>query len=209
MWGNPPRVRISYPPPKLKMEYINFFQESKPYFVILHILGVFIGMGGALFADVAFSFFGRDKELSVKELLWFDRISKMVWFGLGIIIISGIGIFFSDPGFYLISSKFLSKMTVVLVLTINGFVLYKFVQPALVEKDFLVSIQARKIRRLAFICGSVSLVSWLSALALALQESLPFSYLEIVSVYSLVLVVGVIVSLIFEKYIFSKHAEDK
>lgn len=191
------------------MEPIEFFQTAKPYFVTFHIVGVFVGMGAALFADIIFSFFGRDSVLSPKELSGLDKLSKTVWFGLTLIIVSGVGIFLSDPEFYINSSKFLSKMTVVLVLTLNGFVLYKFVQPNLFKKDFLVSQEHRKKRQLAFACGAVSLISWVSALVLALRESLPFGFVGITSVYLLVLASGIALALLVEKFVSPENVQTR
>jgi len=181
------------------MEPIEFFSEYRNHLIILHIVAVVFGMGAALISDVLFNFYGHDKILSDSELRKLTKLSRIVWAALWVIVLSGIGIFFSNPAFYIASAKFLSKMTIVLVIVVNGYLLARIVQPHLFNPGFLTDEKERKTRRAAFSFGAISLVSWISAFSLAIPDSLPYSYVEIMSVYAILLVVGVASALQIEK----------
>ena len=104
------------------MQAIDFFGAIKPAAVTLHLLGVILGMGGALISDILFSFFSRNKKLNPSEIVTLTILRKIILYGLWVIILSGIALFLSDPEKYLSSVKFLAKMSIVLVLVVNGWV---------------------------------------------------------------------------------------
>lgn len=183
------------------METINFFEEYNRAFVILHVLAVLVGMGSALISDLVFTFFAQDKVLSSKELQTLSRLSKTVWVSLAIIIASGFFVFLSNPAFYLASDKFLAKMTTVLILILNGYILYRFVQPHL-SQNFMTDRSKNNVRKLAFICGAISIVSWFSALILATLHSIGSRYWAIITVYGVAVILGSIVSLTIENIKF-------
>lgn len=126
----------------------------------------------------------------------------MVWAGLFILIISGIGIFYSDPQTYLNSSKFLIKMLVVLVITLNGINLHFYVKPRLKLIDWEKinkSQKNRRLRKIAFASGAISITSWLLATTLGSLKSIPLNLLEAVLAYIGVLTVAVAGSLFVER----------
>lgn len=91
---------------------IAFFASIKAFSIIFHVLSVVIGMGGALIADLLFSFYAIDKKLKHSEISTLALLSKIVWYSLLAIIISGVFIFFSDPEKYMASAKFITKMDI-------------------------------------------------------------------------------------------------
>ncbi len=183
----------------------SFFVESKDIFTLLHVIAVVIGLGGALISDILFTFFSHDRILNNRELRTLNNLSGIVWVSLVIIILSGIGIFFSHPEMYAQSAKFLSKMSIVALISINGYVLHRLVKPHLSRRSFLTSVHEMYARRTAFTCGAISLVSWLSALVLGLMKRVPYSYLEIMSLYVFVVIVSIIVARSVEWRKFSQH----
>jgi hypothetical protein len=185
------------------MEITSFFQEYKPIFTVLHVLSVVVGMGAALGSDILFNFFAKDKKLDKTEVMTISTLSRIVWIGLFGIIISGVAIFFSDVARYSESSKFLAKMSIVAVLTVNGFFLSQFLWSSVISKGFFVFKKYHHLRQLAFILGTISVVSWVFSCVLGVLDRVGFSYSEIMSVYGLILVCGFVTSLFIEKKEFN------
>lgn len=181
------------------METIEFFQYIKTPATVLHVVSVVVGMGAALVSDVFFSFFSADKKLNKTEINVLNIISKIVHYGLMIIIFSGVLIFFSDPVKYIYSVKFLSKMTILAFLLINGFVLNKYIWPHLLERNFFVAKKQMSFRRMAFVCGAVSVVSWIGVCVLGVVDSIPFTYSFTMASFSATLLFGIVSALYVER----------
>src|SRR3990167_3643072 len=89
-------------------------------FILLHILGTAIGAGAAFTGDFIFLSSARKRILTKSEIRIFKLTGKIVWLGLLILTISGIGLFFERPDIYWHSGKFWAKMAIVLIIAING-----------------------------------------------------------------------------------------
>jgi len=185
------------------MDISLFFQSIKIPMTVLHVLAVVFGMGGALISDILFTFFSKDKKLNSTEIFTLSILSKVVFYGLIFIILSGIAIFLSDVIRYLNSPKFLAKMSILLVLLVNGYFLKKYIWPHLLKKGFLVFKKERNVRRLAFASGAISVVSWLSAFTLGVLNKVNASYIFIMSLYLVILVFGIIIALLVEKRVLN------
>jgi hypothetical protein len=181
------------------MNIIEFFQFIKVPVTILHVIAVVFGMGSALVSDILFSFFAKDKKLNPTEISTLTILKKIVFYSLILIFISGIAIFLSNIEKYTHSTKFMAKMTILFVLLINGYVLNKAVWPHLLGKKFFIIKKERNMRRIAFVCGAVSVISWLAVCALGVLDKLSFSYFFIVSIYLTIILIGIVTSLIVEK----------
>jgi len=168
----------------------------------LHLLGVIIGMGGAFTSDAIFFSSIRDEKVSHTEVRFLKLGGKMVWLGLFIIVVSGLFIFSSNPEFYLHSSKFLSKMTIVAVLILNGLIFHLVHIPRFhrhAESHFPSSEEFMRFAPWLLVGGVISTISWLSALILGLWRGVPYGYGEIMSLYGLVLLMVLVLTLIFRK----------
>jgi len=164
---------------------------------IIHLVGVAVGLGGALFSDFLFFRSVKNGVLSLPEVRLLHFGGTFVTTGLLILVFSGVALFFQDPARYMESSKFLSKMAIVAVISLNGAIFH--------------SVHLRTLRRLAgvrlrdsrifkkaslglFASGAVSVVSWLSALVLGSLRQVPYSMLEIMYVYIVLVTLSVIAS---------------
>lgn len=181
------------------MEVVDFFQSIKTPSTIVHVIGVVLGMGGALVSDMLFSFFSKDKRLNNTEIFTLSSISKLVSYSLFAIAVSGIAIFLSDPTKYIQSAKFLSKMSILSVLLINGYILNKKIWPHLLKNDFFTKERERPVRRLAFACGAVSVTSWLFVCTLGILDKVSASYISIIGLYTGILLAGILIALRIEK----------
>lgn len=181
------------------MEITEFFQNIKTSATVAHVIGVVFGMGGALMSDILFSFFSKDKKLNSTEIATLSILARLIFWSLILIVLSGITIFVSDMDKYLNSTKFLAKMSILLVLLINGYLLNKYIWPHLLNRNFFTFKKERNIRRLAFACGAISVISWLSVLTLGVLDSLSMSYGSVIFIYLIIVLFGVIISLLVER----------
>lgn len=181
------------------MDLIGLIQLIKTPATIVHVFSVILGMGSALVSDVLFSFYGKDKKLNWTEIKTLSILKDIVFYSLILISTSGIIIYLSDIEKYSDSDKFLAKMSILLILLLNGLVLNRYIWPRLLKKDFFTSPEKRIVRKLSFICGSISVVSWLSVCALGVLDSLSIDYNIIIAIYTVVTILGIAISVIVEK----------
>jgi hypothetical protein len=186
-------------------EIISFFAEYKYFFVVLHLLGFAFGLGGAVIADKLFFRFLNDLKISDKEKEALSIVSMVIFVGLGILYLSGTALVLSDPERYLNSSKFLTKLFIVVVITLNGILLHKLITPKLIHIHWHKGHQAqyRNIRKLAFACGAVSVISWFTSFILGTVKTIPVNTIQGISIYLGVIVIAIIGSQFAEK-VFSK-----
>lgn len=185
------------------MEY-SFFIENKTIFTVFHVLSVIIGMGSAIISDILFTFFGKDKVLDNSERKTLSILSTTVWYSLIVIVLSGFFIYLSDTVKYNASQKFISKMILMIVLLVNGFILHKIVQPHLFEKGFLKFKNKKSLRQLAFSCGAVSISTWFIICILGLIKKIPIHFSQFILGYIIFLVVAIVIALFIEKREFGK-----
>ncbi len=184
-------------------------REYRTAILILHLVAAAIGVGAATITDVFFSKFLKDFKISESESDILNTLSQVIWFALAFIILTGVGLYLPESERLLVSSKFLVKMIVVAVIVVNGAVLNLLISPKLVHISFGESHEHQsgelhKLRKLAFALGAVSITSWYSAFILGALHRLPFSFLELLGAYLLLLILAVIGSQIMERVVAKK-----
>lgn len=176
--------------------------DASFFLTLLHLLGVAIGVGGAFFGDMLFFSATRNGIVSASELRLLVKAGKFIWVGLFVIVLSGAGLFFLDMDKYMASTKFLSKMSIVLVIAVNG-VIFRAVHLKTLHRLVGVKLPSSAVFRKAsigmFISGAVSGASWISALALGSLPSLPFSVAQILSAYALIVLLASLSALYMRK----------
>lgn len=186
------------------METIEFFADYKVPATILHVVSVVIGMGSALLSDILFTFYSKDKHLNPTERKTLEILSSVVWIALVVICLSGIFLFLSDVPKYSVSPKFLAKMTILGVLLINGFALNAYVWKRLARPGFFTSKKESTTRKIAFVGGAISVVSWVSVCTLGVLDKSPVGYSVIIGLYAAILFVGIITALFVENREFEQ-----
>lgn len=175
------------------------FIDLKTLLVILHLLGVALGAGGAYTSDFIFMSSLKDKIFENAEIRILKLCSAVVWIGVIVLIISGTGLFFLDPVKYLHSTKFLSKVVIVGIIVANGAYFYYAHMKHIIdvaEKNIATSGSFRYYSVALYLSGAVSVVSWTTALVLGTLKSLPFSIPEILSAYGAMVALGMMGALI-------------
>lgn len=195
-------------------EVTGFLGAHQDKIVILHVLFMALGLGAATVADYFFFRFIKDYRISSFESDVLSHLSEFVWFALAGVVLTGLGLFLPESSELLQSPKFLAKMTIVGILIVNGAFLNLVVAPHLVRMSFDRKKEhhhrpgeLRRHRRLAFALGPLSAVSWYSAFLLGSARSLPFSYLEIIGAYAIVVLGGVVFGQLIERYLVKKASK--
>ncbi|QQR60594.1 hypothetical protein IPH19_04260 [Candidatus Uhrbacteria bacterium] len=167
--------------------------DTQRLLLALHLFGFAIGVGGATVTDIFFMKFLKDFRISRTEADFMQTLSRILWIGVVILALTGLGLFLHDPARLLTSAKFLSKMGVVLVLLLNGWFLHFAVTPSLRriafhEDPHPQAKRFREIRQRAFISGGISIVSWYYAFFLAISRFQTVTITGYMALYVLLLV---------------------
>lgn len=167
-----------------------FFTENFLIIRSVHLIGVVIGLGAATVSDLTFITYLKDRKLDRKEMETLTLFSKIVWFALVLIVLGGAGMFFSDTEKYLNSPRFLTKMTIVGVIIVNGFFLSIKVSPRLIN-----IFKSASLRKLAFALGAISAASWYSAFLFStVMRMFSFTYSQFIFIYLGILFTAITVS---------------
>jgi uncharacterized membrane protein len=182
------------------------FITVETIYLIAHVFGAILGAGGAFASDAIFFKTVKDGVIDTTELGFMKLMSKLVWAGVFILIASGILLFSTNPAGYLDSSKFLVKVTIVAVIVING-VIFHLIHLPHISKHVGLKINESPtfLKKSTFLMasGAVSMVSWISTVILGMLRKTPYSYLEILSLYLLMVIFAITVSLLTKKKILN------
>lgn len=165
-------------------------QEFKDFSIFIHALSAGIGLGMVIVVDYLFFKFLKDKEIDKREKEIMEYLSDLIWFLIGIIFVSGFFIYFSDMEKYHTSTKFIVKMFIFLVITLNGLILNTFISPKLSEIDFE---KYNKYSLIAVSMGIISFVSWFLAFLLGRLKSIPFTFIEGIVIYFSLLLISILI----------------
>lgn len=174
-----------------------FFAEHKKLFVMLHVASMALGVGGATFSDIFFFKFLKDFKISRFEKSVLDTLSNIIWVMLFIAMVTGIILFLPESERLLKSSKFLLKVVVVSVVTLNGVALNVLIAPSLMKFSFNPKSKPSHktmhyTRKLGFALGAISILSWWSSFVLGSVKSLPWSFGQLLVGYIFLLFCGII-----------------
>lgn len=171
--------------------------------IILHLLFVMVGMGSAIISDILFSFFSKDKKIDKKEDSILNILSNTIWVSLIGMLATGFLLFLHNPEKYGSSADFLSKMSMVLILMLNGLVFAFYIHPNLRHLSFTDTNSAHKlvrVRKVSFACGALSITTWLSIFILALIDKITLTYMEIMATYGIIVICAMLLSQVVDTY---------
>ena len=174
---------------------------QRVWWIIVHNIGFILGLGGATITDIFFFRFLKDGKISEQEKLTMDTLSNVIWIGLGILVVSGLMLYLPEQARLSVSSKFLLKVIVVSVITVNGIVLNLLVAPRMRQFSLAQQVPARRFRRLAFALGGISITSWYTAFLLGSFRSIPLVLREGVALYVSILIAVILGSLVYERIV--------
>jgi len=190
-------------------DFKEVLKDAREYTLTLHLLGMVLGLGGTTIIDFMIFHFMRNYKISSQEAVIMHLISQIIIVGLIFLIISGVAIFLTDVEGYLASDRFMMKMTVLLVVILNGGVLNLYIAPYM-EKISLRAPDLNKditFKKVSFAVGAISMVSWYSAFFLAMVKDLSyFRYSTLLIAYLILLGLSIAISQFFK---FSMEKEVK
>lgn len=145
-----------------------------------HLLGLAFGVGGALTLDIiAFRYFYLDR-ITHEKLLLFRFIARLVAAGLLILWLTGLGflwLYWQFEPELLGNPKIWAKVVIVIVLTVNGWLLHHKLFPILdrnLGKPLFYRISVDE-KAIMFSLSSISIISWGFPLVLGIARSLNFT----------------------------------
>ena len=186
-----------------------FLSPIKHCLLFFTSYALLLAWGPLLLLIFSFLFFAHDRNISRYEATIIRFLSYVVTIALIGIVVSGFFIFLSDPARYFASAKFMTKMTVVLVLCINGYLLHRYVFSHITDRGYLTSTKLAVRRNVSFALGSISFVSWITAMSLGVFDRIIITYKQAVLLYGIALIVAVITSQIISYYIARRNTSPK
>lgn len=171
----------------------------KTFLVYSHLISACIAVGAILLQDLEL-WKNKNKPLSTALVADLQRAQSTITWTLVLLWISGIALvaqgYLMKPDLYLTNEKLWVKLVVVVVLTINGFILHKVTLPKL-KAGVVISEMPGSDSTPLTLTGCVSVVSWLYACFLGIAR--PWNYtLEfgvIVGIYLAILAAACIIGL--------------
>ena len=161
--------------------------------LILHVIGVAVGAGGATMSDVLFLTSIADNKIDHSELKLLKIASYMVVIGLVLLTVTGLSFFLVGAAE---SPRFWAKMSIVSIAAINGMVMHQIAFPIFERcakhKTTLTSAAFTRHAPLLVTAGTISAISWYAALVLGMWRTLTLPYLSIIGIYAAVVLVAAI-----------------
>lgn len=167
------------------LNFIGLLEHYQWPILIIHIMALSLGVGGATIADIFFLKFLKDFRISHEENAVLKTLSQIIWGALAVLLVTGASLYLGRSTELSTNGVFILKMLVVGVIIINGAFLNLVISPNLTKISFQEQPHhergnLRIFRKLALALGAISIVSWYSALVLAVWPSnwsLPFPVL--------------------------------
>jgi hypothetical protein len=174
--------------------------DIREVFGVIHLIGFALGLGGASISDVMFFRAIGDKKVSAEELGTLRVLSRVIWVGITLLILSGVGfltvMYLDNNGSIpiLSSPKFQMKLTLVAIVVANGFVFLKVVFDKIRQIGIAPFVNNSTIWLLA-VTGTVSFVSWYGILAMvSLPRTFRPPYILLLGTYLIIVFIGSLVS---------------
>ncbi len=192
------------------IDVVGLLKDYRTIIIIIHALAAAVGLGAATVSDVFFFKFMKDYRISENEHEMVKTLSNVIWAALGLIVLTGIGLFIPKSEILLQSTKFLIKMTGIGVLIVNGLFLNLLVSPRLIEITFREDHNHKDgelhlLRKLSFVFGSISIVTWYGVFVMGLLPSIPVDYRTALMLYILLLCFAVTGSQIMDRRMVRKY----
>ncbi|MCD8494777.1 MAG: hypothetical protein LRY41_00560 [Candidatus Pacebacteria bacterium] len=190
---------------------IDFLIQSKAVIIILHALAAGIAIGATVATDTLFFSFLKDFHISKKERQVFETLSKILWWSLFALIVTGVLIFFTDTARYMASTKFLTKMILVGIVTLNGLLLNWFITPHMNDLTFDTERDKEKnltfVRRISFASGGLSITTWLVIFILGSVPRIPLSVGQAMLAYFGIILMVIAGTQFFDYRVRKAHQE--
>jgi hypothetical protein len=165
------------------------FEFTRMAVVFLHLIACCVAIGLVFTSDIAMvkQLWQADPKMRV-DAQHLKDLQTTVGRALIALWVTGVAIVSLDAAVkgwgYFANPKLQSKIAIVMILTLNGFALHKYVLPKMIKAGSLLKLSFTD-RTMAIFAGSVSGVSWFYAAMLGIGRPLNWKYslLEILAAY--------------------------
>lgn len=187
--------------------------DSHTGFIIIHLIGMAFGVGGVTISHFYLHHVIEEPAIAQAYARMLPKFSLLIWFGVFLLGMSGVGIFLEQPEVYASSGKFLAKMVMVAVLLVSGLYLSGPVTKKLLDlsqRDW--SQQSERFSqamKTAIPGGVISLVSWYGTLILGAVGPRDWSMGQVLSVYFYIIFIGVMAGFLAKDMLLSKVTAQK
>jgi len=148
----------------------------KTLVVYVHLLAACVAVGSLLLQDIGL-WLARARELTEREIEDLKKTIGVISIALILLWISGIALvaigYISNPEIYLTNEKLWAKFAVVVILTVNGFILHRITFPKFKAGTVFLSLPSSDSMTVV-LTGSISTVTWLFACFLGIAR--PWNY---------------------------------
>jgi len=181
-----------------------FLVEILPAINLMNFFGLALGLGGATISIFLFFKYLRDFSISKFESDTLSIISELVWFALGVIIISELLFYTGNSvGRLDVMSQFLIRIIILGIITVIATILNLVLMPylnilAFGEDTKKNSPALARIRRVMFFLGGVFIVSWYVFSALSVLQ-LGISFRAMLGAYAMIIFIAGSVALVIER----------
>lgn len=188
----------------------------KSLIIFVHLSGLAFGVGGAWMLDLYILRKMYKSPVTQENIQIISFVSKIVLIGLVMLWFSGllfiVFYYFVQPE-SLLNHKIWAKLAIVIVLTLNGYCLHKFVLPIVVKNKNKIIINAASLKQinLLTLIGCISFITWPLVMLLGTFKSINFvfSFSEILTGYALILLVAITVAFLLKSYLVEQEMDRK
>lgn len=169
-----------------------------------HIGSLALGIGGAIISDL-FVLGLLNKAISRSDLRLLENLEKIVFLGLMMLWVSGVGFFVEYQLFSpenLSNPKIMAKLTIVMIVTLNGLLFHMFFHNR-VFREGMVIVELPVVTYYSLILfGTLSCFSWIGAMTLGAVSQLnyAFPYLHIMAGYLAIVAIGMVCGCTFATF---------
>lgn len=172
--------------------------SANQIFFYFHGFHSIMTVGTVLTLD--FLFLSTRKSLAIQSVIFpfFPQISKVIWVGLALDFLSVALVF--DEALQLVPRFFLAQ-TVVSILIINGAFLSGPLTRKLLDRiKEGINPLSGSWGKVAAVCGSISIVSWLTITFIDFFPNITLSYIQMLGIYISAIIVAYLVNLIVDRF---------
>jgi len=170
--------------------------------LIAHILAVMVAVGAVTITDYIHILGLRSHRFEKQSAFLFPLLSKLIITCLVAIYGTGALLVWFNPSI-LENATFWLKLFLVLVVTINGYILHHLLWPK-IKRSMMTGVYPERLLKPAALAGSVSVVTWYAIVILALTKTTGYSALHFFFVYLLALAVAYMTALYVESHMKRK-----
>lgn len=148
----------------------------KTLVVYVHLLAACVAVGSLLLQDIGL-WRARARKLVDREIDDLKKTINVISIALILLWVSGIALvaigYMASPDKYLTNEKLWAKFVVVVILTINGFILHRYTFPKFKVGTVFLNLPSSETFTVV-LTGSISTVTWLFACYLGIAR--PWNY---------------------------------